>query len=261
MGNKENLQNKSQNIDEVNKKDKKEKNAIKIIAAIMACVAGFGSVIAWRPSKSSVNIGNSTTISGTLDSVKDETELDENISKFLDEEQSLKSLDEAYLVCRKNKDTKGCNQYLYEMGDLILKAKIASCLNIEPSNIKEINYGKYEVTVSYIENNNDIAAGNIPINTSEIKTVKFETNGDLNNLIYNTIECSENNWRLKENLDKNDVYYNDKITIDDVYKSLQRAVLCSEEIKSSLFVDDKINSELNEDYISSYNEYIKNLKK
>lgn len=278
MENKKNVENKSQNneikneisLDRMHKvpKESTKSKVISWVAGTMVVATAIGAVVKYAVLKPRVTISNTTTISSTLDSVKDETELDENISEFLDEEQTLKALDEAYLECRKNSDREGCNRYLYQMGDLILKAKVAACLNINPKNIKDIDYflgeTKFDPVDCYMIRVKYDVDSFLPGNIKTTKTCEAElyADGDLYNLLYNTVSAGKEKWYLIENYDQNSVYINDKITIDDVYKSFQRAILCSEQEIPTIFSEEGcISSELNTKYVDAYNQHLKTLKK
>ncbi len=230
-------------------------NKKKLIALILSLITLSGCA-----SKSSNNSDNvitidkSATISGTLDAISQDTYIDEKVETYCNTDETTKSIEELDMLFKEaqnNGDLRKCNNILSQMGDLIIKAKIASVYGIEIDDISEFHYNietNPEKHIGASVNGEFLKSFNNEMGEYEYETFSLYTEGDLSNLVINTQRASVAGWELEK--------------IDDVYLAMIRALLQSEEVytKKLNFVDhDYIKSSSNENKVNDYNEYVKTL--
>lgn len=205
-------------------------------ALFLAVIMGVCYVVSGcsKQEKVTVNIPISATINGTLDTIDELTTMNEFLYNdvFINEsdkqETTFGELLAYYNESRKNEDLPACNDALYKIGRMILKAQVAEALQINLEDITGFSYEAYqqdynkyqaEATVSHkVRWLEEVSGGiKVPHETEETNTYNLE--GELIDLALNV-----NHAQLHV------LSFNTKDTafdVDYVYESYVEAILVS----------------------------------
>ena len=217
--------------------------------------------------KLTVKIPTSSTIGGTLDSIRDLTTMDELLmeDKFVNksdgQEYTFDELLQLYQVARQEENLSDCNTLLYKIGRMIMKAQIAEALNIEPEQITSLSIDGTIVeghrritTVTYKNKYVETVSGGIEINKEEEITRGFATYGEIDDLAINIVRAS--NHSLKFNNEKSHM----DLDVDNVYTSFIEHLLTTPTISKTkvIFGDDQYNLDatLSQEKVDAFNDYV-----
>lgn len=239
--------------------NKSAKNKLLLLA-----LAGQLLVLSGCGKDATVDISHNSTITDTLDTVSDLTTMDEFLagakftSKTNGEESSFEELIAYYNESRKNENLYDCNDALYKIGVMILKAATAEQLGITHDDIVEFSFDGSEhntsgrcVTISYKTHDVENVPGGISVSHEEVKTKTFYLAGEIDALAINTSRAglhalvfNNDDWR--------------ELDVDSVYESYVEFMLTSstiEEKNTSWFNKNKeyvINSQLDNEKIDAF---------
>jgi len=193
-----------------------------------------------------LTISSKTDLNTTLESVSDLTILDENLEEIVYEGTTWEEINEEYKKYREAESKVGCNQTLYKMGLMLLRASLAEQLNINVNDIVNVDwrratYGWFDdfetrqILLDYKEKHTAVCDGE-KIEVPVYKSKEILTLNSLCDLLINLEYCSRNARDLSK--------------IDDTYDSFQKYMCNSGNWNKK---GDTLNMYLDENKVKAYN--------
>lgn len=205
------------------------------------------------------DISNSSTIAATLESINTTTTMDEifAVDCFVDNRNdnsyAFDELLKLYEDARKEENLIKCNNILYKIGKMIMKAQLSETLNIDVERITNLDIDLVKntnsdsnmldkiVTISYKANDKETVSGGIELNKEEEITNTYLLENELADLAINTW----NAYNCFLNFD----------AVDAVYKSYIEHLLTSATISKPYMFDSRevISADIDPEKVTMFN--------
>jgi len=205
-----------------------------------------------------LHIGTETSIESTLEDASPYTDMDENLaqSSFHESEKasvSWNELQDKYIEARSTEDVEKCNDSLFKIGYLILKASVSEQTGIDFNRIvnvkcvldEDTKSEDYLVTVTYTEPYVEKVAGNIDIERERTVEKTFRYKGNSFKFITNLLLAKKGQLSLKP--------ADGKVTVDDTYRVYQGYILSSGVLEDTLWGEYQVvDTELSDEKVAAF---------
>lgn len=163
-------------------------------------------------------ITTDTSFNEVLDSVADETQLDENLEK-LDYQEDLENYSEA----RSKIEIEECNDALAKLGKKLIEASVCDHLGINIDDVVDFKYYAIEdmyytpnCIIKYYKTTTGKATGNIDINDRELVEEKYYLGEEASDLAFNAYHAYMGHQEREQEIDR-------------IFKAYQRYLLTTGE--------------------------------